>query len=366
MDVCYILLLLLVVGSVTEIFLYDKKYVLIMSYGNCINIHKLAIFLITCTFIMISGLRNINVGKDLINYIPRFITLGNASWSEIIALSDQYSFEYGFSVFCKILYLINPSPYFFLLITSIIIGVGFYLLCQYSHLPVVTFFLIYSYGLWGSSLNIIRQFIALTFLIVSIKYIIERKFGKFVVCIIIAISFHSISIVFLPLYFLYKIKFDSKTFIYYLGLSILTAILGYRFLEEIISNTSFAWYLEGGNTGSGESTLILLSAILLGAFIFRKSIYKIDNKIDLWIWGLAIAILFNILALSLGIFARVMKFFLPFLTIIIPDIVLAIRKDKALSLGIWTMILGFFCIYFYFVIVMNTSIGEGWNPFIFR
>ena len=185
----------------------------IYNINLIIDSKKVLILIIAFGFVLLSALRDVSVGRDLINYIPRYCNLGKGSWSNLFVLAYEYSFEYGFAIFCKILYLINPDPSFFIIISSIIVGIGFYQLSKLSKMPINTYFIIYAFGFFGSSMNIIRQFLAFSILVFSIKYIIHRKFWKFLITVIIAMTIHTVSFLFLILYFVYNIKFDKKSFL---------------------------------------------------------------------------------------------------------------------------------------------------------
>lgn len=365
MNIYIALLGIFLIMSILELYFSNrKKNEQLGILNDKISFHSIIVIIVASTLILISGFREITVGRDLINYIPRFVELGNSSWSELLNVAQRYSFEYGFAIVCKIMYKINSSPHFFLLITSICVGVGFFRISIYSKLPLFTYFLLYSYGLFGSSLNVIRQFIALSILTFGIKYIVNRKILKFLLVVLIASSIHSTSIVFIALYFLYDIDFTSKIFLKFIVICPFMAVFANKLVSVIVSRTSFAWYLSGMGEGSGGSTLIFLISILISSVMMKNKIVKFDKNINLWIWGLGLAVLFNSLAISFGIWARVMKFFLPFLTLIIPDLVLTLKKQKLLYAMASVIIIGFFIFYFYFVVLGNTAISEGWFSYV--
>ena len=168
---------------------------------------------------------------------------------------------------------------------------------------------------------------------------------------------------------MYIKEFDRKSLIILIGISGILAVIGPSFLGAIISRTSFAWYLSGLGKGSGESTLVLLSFILIGAYIYRKKIFEIDKQDNLCMWGLAIAIVFNSMALSFAIFARIMTFFTPFMAILVPDLVYALKKKGTnvyILLGI--LMICFYIFYYMYVLMGETGQGvsEAWYPYMLR
>lgn len=340
----------------------------IYNINLIIDSKKVLILIIAFGFVLLSALRDVSVGRDLINYIPRYCNLGKGSWSNLFVLAYEYSFEYGFAIFCKILYLINPDPSFFIIISSIIVGIGFYQLSKLSKMPINTYFIIYAFGFFGSSMNIIRQFLAFSILVFSIKYIIHRKFWKFLITVIIAMTIHTVSFLFLILYFVYNIKFDKKSFLMLIISSGILAICGNQILSVIVSYTSYAGYLSGIGHGSGESTLIFLLTILFGVYIYRKKIFEIDIQDNLCIWSLAISIVFNSMALSFGILARVMSFFTPFTAVLVPDLIYALKRKKGtgfyLIIGILMII--FYVLYFKIILIKGDAQSSAWYPYIAR
>ena len=59
-------------------------------------------------------------------------------------------------------------------------------------------------------MGVIRQGIAITFMLFSVKYIINRDFKKFLIVILCGALFHITILVTIPLYFLNYIEFDRK------------------------------------------------------------------------------------------------------------------------------------------------------------
>lgn len=83
--------------------------------------------------------------------------------------------------------------------------------------------------LWGvclANVYVIRSTIALVICLYSLQFIWKKKFGKFVLCVIIAVGFHYSALVFFPAYFIFwcKAKLITKVNIFILG-SVLFSIM---------------------------------------------------------------------------------------------------------------------------------------------
>ena len=373
MEIYSIVLTILTILSLFQIFEQNQisnRFILRIYQSRVdFDIKKIIVLLIVISFMLISALRDISVGKDLINYIPRYTRLGESDWSNLFSVARSYSFEEGFAVFCKVLYSFNPDPTFFLIVTSIIISIGFYNLSKLSKMPIFTMFILFGFGIYGASMNIVRQFIAFSILTFSIKYITTRQLWKFLLVIIIATTFHTMTLWFLPLYVLYAIKYSRNAMISILAISIFMASFGSPLVSLLIEKTSFAWYLSGLGKGSGESILLFLFSILLLVYFYRNEIIKVNQQDNLFIWSLSLAIIFNSLALNLGIFARLMTFFTPFIAILIPDLVHAIRENKAnryLSISVGIVFIIFFVLYYQLVLMGGEAEAAQWFPYIRR
>ena len=195
MDIYSILLIILTILSLMELIGSSRSLAIgiitVTSKKKTIDLKQGIIVLIAVTLTLVSALRGLTIGRDLINYIPRYSTLGSSDWGSLFTLADRYSFEYGFAVFCKLLYMIDPDPGFFLIVTSVIIGLGFYKFSKLSKLPLTTFFIIYSFGLYGSSMNIVRQFLAFSIFVFGIRFLTERKLIKYILVVLLAMSIHT-------------------------------------------------------------------------------------------------------------------------------------------------------------------------------
>jgi hypothetical protein len=135
-----------------------------------------------------------------------------------------------------IVFIIGASlgsyQYIFALIHLIIIF--FVAKAIYRNYPIhysLAIFLLLFTGFFNTSMNLMRQAMAMAVFLYSIKYIYERKIVKHYILIFIALMFHLTALFYLPAYFLYGLKFSKKNVS--IGL-IAGGILIY----------SFEWFLE--------------------------------------------------------------------------------------------------------------------------
>lgn len=152
--------------------------------------------------VILSGLRG-NVGTDTLKfYYPYYnrVIVGDATYT---------GKEYGFYYLCKLVDWFLESYNGLLFIIALLIW-GLYIVTIYKDSELKGNFIVAFVGLlalyFAPSLNIMRQSIACAILFFSLKYCERRKFVPFVVTVLIATLFHTSSIFFLTVYFLYTDK----------------------------------------------------------------------------------------------------------------------------------------------------------------
>jgi len=132
--------------------------------------------------------------------------------------------------------------------------------------------------------NGLRQYLAISFFVLSLKYIVQQNAFKYILCICIACLFHKSALILIPVYFLYAHKetfcyLDStKTFLSILFPCIIlsqiniTSIITSQ-LENLLTLTGYEAYIgsefwTGTNQGLGGT--IFLEIIILLILIFER------------------------------------------------------------------------------------------------
>lgn len=121
-----------------------------------------------------------------------------------------YGGEFGYGTFCALLTYFTGNRYIFIFITTMII----YILLIKSlkqYVDNAPFAVVMFMGLWFFfTFTYLRQVIGCTIVWLSIKYIIERDWKRFLLVWFIAFSFHNSAVIFLPMYFLPIRKFTRQ------------------------------------------------------------------------------------------------------------------------------------------------------------
>lgn len=186
------------------------------------------VLLIFIGIVLFDGLRW-EMGTDWLNYLKNF---------ENINQRFTPGMEIGFNYYVSFIASLTKNYSVYLLITSFLIYYGtIYKSYFISDKGFASIFIIISMLTWYSGGQ--RQMLACSIFILSIPYILERRFLMYFIFSMIGLSFHISYIILIPLYFLYGIS--HKKFIIinliFIGLSFIfyQIILNLAFLFEIFN-----------------------------------------------------------------------------------------------------------------------------------
>lgn len=224
------------------------------------------------TISILIGFRyNVGVDYPIYKEIYESLTSINLNWS-----LKNSGVEPLFTVLCVLLHKLN-IPYYGMFFVMTVLPLCFFysFLNRNKFLTVPAIIFVYMSGVFFWYMNIMRHGISFFILLYSLKYIINRSFFKYLLCVIIASGFHITSLLYIPLYIL--VNFDKALFSRYL--SIILYFITWIFSKSLISflfllatpflegrymkyiNVLEDWEMSGG---SGLGVLVLhISDIML-------------------------------------------------------------------------------------------------------
>lgn len=136
-----------------------------------------------------------------------------------------------------------------------------------------SFMLFMTFGYYFNSMNTIRYYMALSFAVISMKYVLKKEYGKFILVVLFASSFHKSVLLVLPIYFLAGFAWKRWQMI----LLAVAGIAGFAMqdilLEIIIKiypNYANTIYLEAGT--SPVNILRCAAIFAAGLFLYKKTI----------------------------------------------------------------------------------------------
>lgn len=135
-----------------------------------------------------------------------------------------YGSEFGYGTFCALLTYLTGNRYIFIFIATMVIYV-LLIRSLKQYVDNAPFAVVMFMGLWFFfTFTYLRQVIGCTIVWLSIKYIIERDWKRFLLVWFIAFSFHNSAAIFLPMYFLPVRKFTRLQVLIVMAVALLIGL----------------------------------------------------------------------------------------------------------------------------------------------
>lgn len=310
---------------------------------------KILITLLTIQLIVLLSLRSLNIGIDIPNYLNFF---QNVVPNIPSVQFYEHRFEIGFKILTKVISLITLNGHIYLTIIAIIVmipvGVIIY---KYSKMPFLSFALYISFNFYAFSFSGLRQSIAYGIVLLSYKSIIERKFIRFLLIVLLASTFHKTAIVFLLAYPLSKVKLNKLTIL----LTAVLILVIYKFKRNIFGFVVDNIYTDYEIVETGAINWFLFSvAIIMFLLLFYKKIINQSSEIN----ALYIIVILGVIIMmfsSIGTnVMRLANYFYIFIILLIPE-VLSVSRNKLFAFySLYFLIILISTLYLWFLLYTDT------------
>ncbi|MCS2939711.1 EpsG family protein [Bacteroides fragilis] len=170
--------------------------------------------------LLFSSLRYPKYGTDTYVYSDMFGVFAHGNYA---FYENPYTYEAGFMLLSKIISLMTSNFQMFLLALNL-----FYIwscVCfirKYSPSVWLSVFLFVGMGFFDQSMNVLRQFFALSIILWAYRYLDRRVIGKFLLLVIFASLFHLSSIIFIVMIWIDRIPLNRKVFLGYLAILLIS------------------------------------------------------------------------------------------------------------------------------------------------
>ena len=229
------------------------------------------IFICIC-MILISGLRAKTVGMwdTPTIYLPSFKIINKNSIAQLLTMQDTQFKFIGFDIYSKFIGYIsqNENFYIFMMAWPFFVAIT-YLINKYSDIPMYSFLAILAFGYLTYSFSMIRGMIAYAALVMALDALIERKWKKYLIWILIASLFHITSLLFLLVFFIEKIRWTAKRIIILFAACLFAQgifpMIWSWFVQRFISRwlTTYNYYADKGGILADALLFVYISTVLL-------------------------------------------------------------------------------------------------------
>ena len=191
-------------------------------------------FFVLIFAILFWGTRNGEAATDFPRYQQRFEVLSQLPWKDFFRFVET---EYVFSFLMKLFSSFGFGFYAFYTFVVAICILSLYFACSQSSdlykilfCSYVCFFFLY----FPLVTNIMRQTLAFSLCLISIKYVFKNDFKHFILPIILALGFHMTAVLALPLWFIWNHNEDKPIKITTVSIICVAIVLLIVFAEPIL------------------------------------------------------------------------------------------------------------------------------------
>ncbi|KAF0091901.1 MAG: polysaccharide polymerase [Fusobacteria bacterium] len=312
MTIYYILLLLVGLISIFTFGIKDK---------NKRNLNILVI--ISFAIIILQGLRKSSVGVDLFGYLK---ALEVAKFLDFVPSVKLLNYEVGYLFYSQFFAKLNVPDQFYIFIVAVTIIMPItYIWIKNTKMPGLSVFIYLTLGFFTFTFSGLRQSIALAITFFSFKYIQEKKFVKFLLLVLLAMSFHTSAIVFIMAYPLYHFKLNLYHFLFIIPSLIIVFILKSQIF--VIIYKIYRGYKGEIEVTNAYTMLIVMIFVLILAYIFANK-EKTNINLNAYRNYMLIAIIFQIFASQSNMIMRAGYYYFIFITLLLPEVIQSQRDIK--------------------------------------
>lgn len=229
----------------------------------------LKIFIALLPMCITSAIRY-DVGWDYLKiYTNGFFMIGKG-------YMPHYFSEIPFDFLVKEIYIIsNQNPDWLFIICSFLTFIFLTKAIKEQSINVVfSIILVFLIRYYFLTLNIVRQGIAMSIILCSYRFIKERNLKKYVITILLASCFHMMSLIYIPIYYIYTIDWKKKKNIVFATILPIFAIIIYF---VVLKYTKYGGYI---NSIQNDNSFLIHEIILSGTILFLALLEKKNVVIE--------------------------------------------------------------------------------------
>ena len=262
-------------------------------------------------------------------YVSSFLQIGGLNY----LLTSHPNFEKGYLLLIYAVSRITLNPRVFMLLVGIFIYASIlYFIIRTSQkisFPklsskniVIAIILFVISDAFFRSTNLLRQYIAISIILLSYEYLYERKFLKYYFFVLLAAQFHHSSIICCVLPLLHYVKINKNCIIIFVSLVVTILFFSPKLVVWIIDN--FAYFKEYSSWVQTGSIFVSINSVKSGPLclfiiyaMFIVALYKginLKNKYQVFLFKVfCFGIIFMASSVHFSLTDRMSAYFMPFM-----------------------------------------------------
>ena len=304
----------------------NKHYI-----NNTKKFYTIGYFSMSLIPIVLSAIRY-NVGTDYINYYNQFYLMKFNGISEITKYKGNIEIIPAFIRYLTNNIFNNPFIFFYITSAFVIISVFIAFYKRRKYIPVSYAILMFLCLEFGSSLNIIRQYMAIGIILIAYTYLENKSKFKFIIAVIIAGLCHRTAYSLLIIYPLVSIRHKEIQKIYKILLVIICIglLIGYdEFLSTLTSISVFERYraYASNPTDIGIGVFIKNLPIFIILLAYGNKLVKYNENNRTYIFLFIIGFILRYIGYISSYVSRLSLYFTVTEIILLPQLI-CIEKNK--------------------------------------
>lgn len=294
-----------------------------LLHGN-VKGNKRFIIVAFILLFLVMGLRDVNTGGADASgthgsYPISFQSVGTSEWSELSGKSDN-NYNIGFFYLMKFMYDLTGGNYqrYITILSFFILLPYLRFIRKYSPSPILSILFFMGLLYYTFLFDALKQALAMSVLLLAFDAIIDRRPILFILFVLLAAQFHFPAMVFLPAYWLGRMKIGS-------GFLLLLAVIlaaTYLFRDQILNLMLETYGGEDIETSMEgirffRNKAIVMIIIVVAAFILRPPT-KGDTVYNACLVFASIAIVFQTFCGYNNIFERLADYYFHTSIVLLP------------------------------------------------
>ncbi len=279
------------------------------------------------------------IGHDYSNYVVHFELVKHGT--------TDLHMDYGYVLFSRIVAWVSGDDQAIFIASGMVIFLLFgKTIIKKSKDPAFSVFLFFSLYFFCTSMNIMRQFIAISICFGAVRYAFEKKVVPFLVSIAIAMMFHLAAVIMIPLYLFGKVNLKIIHIIVIFSISIII-LLSYDYWINLFASVfpRYEIYLSEGG-GSSKCDILIMFIILFIIYIAGLN-KKMDEELVFYRNMLLISLILAMFAMKNLILIRLYYYPFVFAVLAVPHALSKMSfRNKCIFRVMLMIISGGICCYY--------------------
>ncbi len=312
--------MLIYVLNYISIYIYAIIYNFFIKFKVKKEIVRAVYIVCIIQMILLIALRSRTVGNDMVNYYNTFLSasMGYYYW--------DLKIEFGYKFLNWAIYKLFGNFQVLIVVMALMtICPVAYFIYKRSKNKMLSLIVYMSFNFYYYTFITLRQSAAYGIILLSYKYIEERKLIKFLLIVLLAFSFHKSALIFLPAYWLFNRKFNYK----YIFLGFGCAIMIYVWRSQIASFALSLFYRDYRVVLSSALDFFVLNvAIFIMLYMFRNKVDQLDEGYNMYYMSFFIGSMLMIGTTAFTNMLRITNYFTIVLVVLFPNVLQDLKLGR--------------------------------------